>query len=1255
VEEYKRPSFRVEFEEIKSAYALGENVLLKGIVRTYSGFPLSGACVAVAVKRRSARFFNHYANETLLRRDTLQTDAEGNFEMRVRLEADETEEHTFYMYDVEAVAISESGESETASCRLHAGVHSAFLSTTFPKRVCREEAERGTFLFELRNAASQPIKGTVALEILSGDKRSLERRFECNRPIGYDWLKELPSGEYELSAWVEGSQDSTLKIRSKFAWFSMNDTKPVGAEPLQVHHNAEIFGEKDVKIYVATPLKNACIRYDLFAADSLLESRVMSLYDEAFTLPLSYRKQYGDGICAVFSLVRDGRLHHRSVSIRKPEPDKQLKLRWTSFRDHLQVGQDETWTLQVLKNGKPIKASLLATLYDASLDKFSQLYWPFSLTFSRAIPQRHWQALYNYGNGLSIEKPLLLKSDKDWAFSQFDESLLGGYAMSDLFSLRKNAPRSMGKLAFSKAAMADGVALNTKEVVDEESAALPAPEAEETKGEDAEAEMREDFNETAFFMPMLATNEKGEAVLRFKLPQSLTQWNFKALAHTEKVDYGMLDTMVVASKDFMVQPDMPRFLRAGDRTELAVTLRNATEKQIAGDVFFELRDPASGRIVLSGKEAFTLNPKAMVVKRFPVAVTNDYPLLICRTSARSDDFSDGEQHYLPILDNVQEVTESVPLAVVGKGTKTTPISDLFGGDVRKVQKPRLTVEYTSNPVWLALEALPTMAAPMSNDAVSMATAYYATVLAAREARAHPEIARLASKWRSRDGVDSLYLLLERNADLKQTVLNETPWVDAADGERERLKHLGDLLDTETLSLRRQSYLDRLLSLQNPDGAWSWHKGMPGNFGMTVEVCETLAKLGALVTDAIQEETHKSMGLAQKYMDAIAHKEVEEMKQWQRKHRDTPVVGTMLLRYLNVCSLRGLPSTTDRDYLTGLLEKSARTYSMYDKALAACILGFAGKQAAARTTLQSLMEHTVQQEGMGRWFDTDRAQWSWSSYRIPTQVAALNALSMLAPGDSLKMEEMTRWLLQAKRTQTWDNPRASVDAVYYLFLKTPWLSETSAAPSMTLTFSNRKTTQLTAALDETSAQPLGYARHTLKNESIVGQPESLTILKQTDSPSFGNVHAQYLVPMNQLKTHASGIRLKTIYYVRRGEEWQAIGEGVGLKVGDLVRVRHEITAERDFDFVSLKDGRPACAEPVQSLSGYDYMSGTYREVGDASSSYFFNQLRKGHHVVETQWRLVRSGTFTGAAPSLQCAYAPEFNALSSQPAWVVSNP
>jgi hypothetical protein len=318
--------------------------------------------------------------------------------------------------------------------------------------------------------------------------------------------------------------------------------------------------------------------------------------------------------------------------------------------------------------------------------------------------------------------------------------------------------------------------------------------------------------------------------------------------------------------------------------------------------------------------------------------------------------------------------------------------------------------------------------------------------------------------------------------------------------------------------------------------------------------------------------------------------------------------------------------------------------MYAKAQAAVVLAAAGKRKASELTLQSLMEHTVCTPEMGRYFDTDRSRWAWHSYKVPTQVAALDAISQLAPQDTLTIQEMTRWLLQAKRTQTWDNPRSSVDAVYYLFLRQNMLAHSGGRsfPRITLTYANRIRQDLTANAHQIQMPAtLGYYRQTLSQAQLKGQPSALTVEKTAGPMAFGAVYAQYLVPVAEAKAMAAGLSLRATYSVRRGQRWEALTDRTVLAKGDLLRIRYELTADRDYDFVHLKEGRPACCEPVQPLSGYDWQSGAYRQVGDASTNYYFEQLAKGTHVFETQMRVDRAGTFRSAVPTVQCVYSPEF--------------
>ncbi len=1267
VEQYKRPTFTVTFEDVKTAYAAGDTVRLKGTVKTYSGFPIAHTRVAVSVNRRPSYWIgNDDDSQKNLLQDTLQTDANGCFVVPVCLDVDARQNNEVplwkirsYVFETEAAATLESGETETGKYNLFAGNRPAYLLTTLPRRVCKEQMR--PFAVNQQNAGGKPISGKAHFELWKGSAKQMEGSWDFNTEIQPEEFSALPSGEYVLRVVPASRKDTLVLLKHTFALFSLDDRKPVGSEPLQVFQTAGEFPkEKEVRVMVGTPLKNVCLHYDLvtYAKDKLLDSRIVTLSDSVFSLSFDYKEAYGDGLQLLFTYVKDGVMHSQSITIEKPRPDKRLTMRWKTFRDRLRPGQDETWTLQVLRNSCPAEASVMATLYDASLDQFSKLDWPFSLYFSRAVPNRWWREAYAPSFNLWLSSKYKSMKEQAWSFDRFDlerymEPPLGRSALLfESVSATRKPSKNLKIRGLSKAdnasVMAYGVMEESAELTSlQKSSKVAADTSEKDAGNSGTADIRTNFNETAYFHPALTTNEKGEVAISFTLPQSLSQWNFKALAHTKEMDYGSLDTMAVASKDFMLQPNVPRFLRVGDKTSLAASVRNMTELPFSGHVKCEWIDPTTQKVIDLQQKPFTVVAKGESTVSFPISVSDKYPLLICRMVAAGKDFSDGEQHYIPVLDDKQEVLESVPLTLTGKGKSTFDLSGLFSKQYSETSHRRLTVEYTGNPAWLAIEALPSLSRPVSDDAYSMAAAYYSLSMAEMEAKSDPAISQLAHAWNKKENVDSVFLLLERNEDLKQIVLNETPWAAAADGERERLSRLCSLFDTLSLSYRRHSCLDKLVELQNADGSWSWFKGMPGNLSTTIDVAHVMARLSCVYRAGIDpEKLQQSLERAERFMDERIAKDVAEMKKAQKQNNVNPVLANWHLRYLNICALRGYKLTSDRSYLINLLEKESATYNMYAKSLGAVILAKAGKKAAAKTMLQSLMEHTVEKPDMGRYFDTERSMWNWESYRIPTQIAALEALHVLVPDDSTTVREMTRWLLQAKRTQTWGNPMNSVDAIYYLFLHQNMLKHAGGRdyPKIQLSWrGSRKSTDITADAHEMQMPAtLGYYRRTLSGDELKLQPKTLMIEKIADPMAFGAVYAQYLVPSSKVEASASGLNLTCFYSVREGQEWKRVAGNLKLHKGDLVRVRYELTADRDYDFVYLKEGRPACMEPVQPLSGYDWRNGCYRNVGDASTGFFFQQLAKGKHVIETEMRVDREGTFASAVPFVQCMYSPEFS-------------
>ncbi|MBQ8098072.1 MAG: hypothetical protein IJ244_00930 [Bacteroidaceae bacterium] len=1252
VEQYKRPTFTVTFDAPAMAYQAGDTVRLTGTVKTYAGFPLQNTRVAINVSRRYSPWcYTFYGQPKQMASDTLNTDADGKFSIPVYLDIQDQEAEQlnksqfprFYIFETEAVATSENGESETGSYRLFAGNKPSFLSTTLPSRLCKENAS--SFQVNQLNAGGQPLDGQAYYEIALGSEVKASGQWPFNQQMSPSIFDPLPSNEYTLRIWTNAEKRNSAELEHRFALFSLSDTKPVGNEPLQIYQTSDQFSAGQVQMLMATPVQDAYIHYDLFSQTEHLENRIIPMSDSALTKVYSYKEDYGNGLQVVIAFVKEGQMHTQSVTIRKPIPNKQLSLRWKVFRDRLHPGQNETWTLQVLREGKPTEASLMATLYDASLDKFQTLHWPMSLYFNRTLPHHYWNGIPLYQLGFSFAEETTYLKEPEWQFSHFDIPLSQGR-----FDF---VYRSTGKIRMNKLMAAAATQAMVTESVQDVDAAPVALNALEEKSAGSSpivngrmasvAEVRSNFAETAFFQPALTTDEQGEVNLTFTLPQSLTQWNFKALAHSKLVDYGFLDTTVVATKDLMIQPNIPRFLRVGDQTSLAASVRNATDQILTCTVTMEVRSAQDDKILISQQQLITIQALGETTVTFPITATEGHSLLICRMVADAGQFSDGEQHYIPILSDRQEITQSIPLSLTQKGRSVVALQSLFNEADETATHRRITIEYSGNPAWMAIEALPSLAKPVNNNAISMATAYYALSLASLEAKAHPSIARLAQEWKKAGEPDSLFLFLERNEDLKQIILSETPWVSSADRNRERLMNLANLFDETSLAYRTHSYLDKLLELQNADGSWSWFKGMSGSFWITTDICETLARLAKIYPEALSGKAEQHLQSGIRYLDAQVTKDVAEMKKLQAKQKAELHLGMSHLRYLYICTLMAHKMQDEHLFLIKLLEQGAPSYAMYEKSLAAIILSKAGREKAARLTLQSLLEHTVTQTDMGRYFDTQRAAMSWQDYRIPTQVATLDALYELTPNDTLTIQEMTRWLLQAKRTQSWDTPSHSVDALYHLFLHQRSLNPAGGIglPKFTLSLTPKGHIDLSPeAEDVRLAATLGYYRHTLQEEELKGQPQSLTISKVNDPMSFGAVYAQYLIPTSAVKAEAAGLSLTCNYSVRRGQEWKPIDQEA-LQVGDLIRIRYEINSDRDYDFVCLKEGRPACLEPCQPLSGYDWRMGCYRDVGDASTCYFFHQVYKGKHVLESELRIDRSGLFTSAVPTIQCVYSPEF--------------
>lgn len=1293
VEEYKRPNFRVSLAKPKQGYALGDTLRIEGKVETYSGFPLAQTKVAVTTRRMRSWWVRHgeYAGPVSVK-DTVMTDSEGRFTVPVVLtgKAQETNQRwpQFYSFNITARATSLDGESEEATLYLSAGTAAASVSTNIGDMLCREKA---TPLGATQvNSAGQTVSGMGRYIIYKGQHSAQEIADELGKDAGVlgknagalasilngeiqynkagnmDTLYSLPSGEYTIALFPTDDVDPYHACVKTFTLFSLSDTRPASARPLMMWQSGDFQTQDTVDVIVATALRDTWIRYDLTANARLIESRLIHVSDSVLRFRYHWDESWGNGAQVQFAIMSDGQLITRSVVLTKPTPNKSLTLKWASFRDHLQPGATETWTLRVLHEGQPVRASVLATMYDASLDKIARHSMQFSLGFNRFVPRMNWAASHRAFFSLSLWKDYTLMKETPRLFTHLDDNLFGGTPWTQYRTYGR--PMMLREVALQNASVESKLAMPMMaDAVGAETTAETATTMSASTNDAADgnndgnmgvtdildaASVRTDFSETAFFAPSLHTDSNGEATIQFTLPQSLTQWNFMALAHTANLCYGTIDTTLTVSKPFMVQANMPRFLRQGDKAMLAITVRNSSETTQSGKMQMEIKDAATGKRLNIQLRPFRVESQKDTVIVFPVDAPNDCPMLICRYAAASHEFSDGEQQYLPVLEDMQMTLTTVPFTL----TTTKPATiDLGRLDYKKSNgRQRLTVEYTGNPAWTAINALPSTLNYRSQCVTQLAANYCALTLMRHVLRENPQIGKAIAAFRKRDSIPAALLPLENNEELKQLVLDETPWVGAAQEERSRLEALGE--DSTTMTLKQLTMLHRLQQMQTADGGWQWFPGMPASVWLTMDVTEMLVKLQRLVPTA-SADIQPMVSRATAYLDAKAMEAVSEMKKIKATN-----IPTLWMRYLYICTMQ--PNTASgnakaaRDYLLKRLDASATAYDMYNKALAACILTRTDRRAEAALTMRSLLEHTVATPAMGRYFDSGRAPQDWQMYRIPTQIAAIEAVGEAMPEATDTINELRLWLMQSKHTQSWSDALTACRAVECL-LEGGALNVPAAIPAkMELTFANGRRTELMDAISNMNGTlaidpfvEMGYVKATLGSEELKAAPRSLKIVPSAaaieQQTAFGAVYLQSWQKSKDITKANSGIGVEASLWVETdtpqehtATAWCPLDDKTLLHVGDRLKVRYVISASRDLDFVGLKDGRAACMEPQDNLSGYDWRMGCYREVGDASTTLFFNHLSKGEHVVELIYNVDRSGTYSSAAIEAQCQYAPE---------------
>lgn len=1254
VEEYKRPTFDVTFEPVKVEYQVGDSIEVAGMAKTFAGAPVQNARVHYNISRSYAWFWRFMGRGSARWEGEAMTDADGKFTVPVHFEIDSDRRESplwYYTYNIQADVTDGAGETQQANLSLPLGSTSMVLNMdNLPDNWVKEK--KLEIKLTAMNLSGEPVDTPVTYQVVEMEKQKdgqekegrkvLTGTVEANKSFIPEAIYALPSGNYRLKLSAKDTQGRECTASKNFLLFSLNDKRPPFVITDWFYQDGlEFDAASPATIYIGSSEKNVYLLYDVFAGNKRLESKRIQLSDSVISFRFPYKKEYGDGILVSMAFVKDGRLYSHNARIMKPAPEKKLQLKWTTFRDKLRPGQQEEWKLTVLyPDGRPAEAEMLATMYDASLDKiYSAHKLDFGVDFHYVVPLTYWNTSYMRNAYLYVDFPLKRFRAVPLEYSELIipstgrmEAVVVGYGGSPRATLTgalKIRGRSAANAVMNQEAVTDMVL--QEEMVETSAQEKAEMGSSEELAETGDIQIRENFAETAFFYPQLRTNETGEVSISFVLPESLTRWKFMGLAHTQNVDYGKIEATATASKEFMLQPNMPRFVRVGDKANIAASLMNLSDKGVKGTVRMELFNPETEKVFYSQKQKFDMKGGETGHVNFAFEVSDKYAVMACRMVADGDTFSDGEQRYIPVLTDKQWVTETVPLNVNGEGVHTFSLENLFNKHSKTASEQRLTVEFTAHPAWYAVQALPVVANPQNEDALSWATAYYAHSLAACIVKENPRIKQVFDSWKAQGGTKETFMSnLQKNQELKNILLAETPWLTEATNEAEQKQRIATLFDLNTMNSGLAVSVEKLRELQNGDGAWSWYKGMQGSRYVTTQVMEMLVRLNALTPQDADSRMQPMIQKGFEYLGKQAAEEYKSMKEAEKKGAVGIRPSEQVLRYLYICALDGKAPVDEKvnRYFIDKLSGEGKELTIYGKALGAIILQQAGKVAEAKLFMQSLMEYSVVTDEMGRYFDTPKARYSWLSYKIPTEVAAMEAIQRITK-DTKAIDEMKRWLLKQKQTQTWETPIATADAVYVLMATgTSDLLANTGGVEITL----GKEVIRTPADDA-----IGYIKKTMSGD--VMNIKKIRVDKEGAGMGWGAVYAQYLESMDQISGQGNGLSVSRQLY--KGDE--ALNESAPLKVGDKITVRLTVKADRDMDFVQIKDDRAACMEPLQAVSGFRWSNGLgyYQATKDASTQFFIDQMRKGTYVIEYQVYVNRTGEYQAGIATVQSAYAPEF--------------
>ncbi len=1351
VEEYKRPKFEVEMLPFKGNYLLNDDVEAEGKAISYSGAALSDAKVKYRVIRtpqwRGWWYWSFNAAPVEIKNGELSTDDKGHFKVKFKALPDLSfaeSEFLSFSYQIKIDVTDINGETQSTSKSMDVGYRALQVSLPISNLINKNDEKYDSEISKNIEIGAYNLnyekidaKGEIKIFKLKDTPDVIRSRY-WTRPDKHlytkeEWYKQFPGNIYD-------NESESLQLEKDKQVFSTTfDTKKqkkldfsivkgfaTGKYVAEIYsidafgnkvsnkHFFNVYTDKGKKMpfneisfftavntfcepgetaefLIGSAYKNVAVLYEIEHKGKIVASKFLNINKEQKLIKIPVEEKHRGNFSVHFVFVKNNRYYNHTAVVNVPFTNKNLNIKFETFRDKLYPGEKEQWRIKIKgRKGDKVAAEMLATLYDASLDQFKRNYWSFNI-YNSYYTSRTWRtgtftstnsSLLKHDLDNSLYIPYLSYDGFNWFGFQY---YAGYYSGQPMYSISKSNRSGRRKLVMKKEKNKDAPSpevVAVLDIVDDEMEIADEMEVDDDgfsdvkqdkisgglglneSGEDfSQVKVRTNFNETAFFYPHLKTNAEGEIIIEFTVPESLTKWKMMGFATTKDLKYGSITNELITQKDLMLLPNAPRFFRENDKITFPVKISNVSDKDLTGKVKLELFDAISMKPVNNifakrenSTHDFEVKAGGNTLVSWKLEIPEGVDAIMYKVVAKAGDFSDGEQKALPVLTNRMLVTESMPLPVRGKQTKTYKFEKLINsGKSKTLRHHKLTLEFTSNPAWYAIQALPYLMEYPYECTEQTFSRFYANSIASHIANSSPKIKRVFDSWKNTPDSKALLSNLEKNQELKAVLLEETPWVLDGKNESERKKRVGLLFDLNRMGNELSIALRKVQKAQKSNGAWPWFDGMPESRYITQHIVTGMGHLDKLGVKTIREDakTWQMLKKAVGYLDI----RIKEDYKWLKKNYTKKELEDNHLSYTAIQYLYGRSYFTDLpipknskeafDYYKGQAEKYWLSQSKYMQGMIALGLHRYKSKTIPADIVKSLKEHSTDNEEMGMYWKENVGGYYWYQAPIEMQALMIEVFDEVAQ-DQASVNDLKIWLLKQKQTQDWKTTRATTEAVYALLMRgSDWLTSDKLVEIKM----GGQLIDPTKMEDVKVEAGTGYFKTSWSGSDIKPKMGNITVTKTDEGVSWGAVYWQYFEQLDKITPHETPLKLKKQLFIEklteRGKVIEPISDKNQLKIGDKIIVRIELRVDRRMEYIHMKDMRASGFEPINVISKYKWQDGLgyYETTKDAATNFFMEALPKGTYVFEYPLWVTHEGNFSNGVTTIQCMYAPEFTSHS----------